>query len=188
MKLDASGTLDGFGLHGRAAARTRVRGAPRPRSANGRADGPFEGFNPAEIAARKELDGHVSGTVNANFAHCATSTRRSPLDAITADGKIGLTQSTIGGLADRQRRRRRPLRRTGRRHHDVQCCRARREAERLGPDRARSHHYLQCEIPRRRHQPDGTRASRGAGGRRRERGPRRHAHRQRRIAHRRTGR
>jgi autotransporter translocation and assembly factor TamB len=63
----------------------------------GHATGRFEGFNPAQIAERPNLDGRASGTVNANFS---ISHINAPLtsDALTADGTLALTQSTIGGL------------------------------------------------------------------------------------------
>ena len=63
----------------------------------GRADGRFEGFNPARLLGRKELDGTVTGTVNANYAIRNISAPITP-DAVTADGTLALTQSTVGGL------------------------------------------------------------------------------------------
>jgi len=63
----------------------------------GRADGRFEGFNPAQISGRKELDGKLTGTLAANFAVRDISAPITP-DAVTADGRATLAQSTIGGL------------------------------------------------------------------------------------------
>ena len=63
----------------------------------GRADGRFDGFNPAQISGRKELDGKLTGTVSANFAIRDVSAPMTP-DAVTADGRATLANSTIGGL------------------------------------------------------------------------------------------
>ena len=63
MTLDATGTLRDStswadGCRSWPSTHTSISGAP-----DGRADGRFEGFNPATLADRKELDGNVSGTV-----------------------------------------------------------------------------------------------------------------------------
>ena len=63
----------------------------------GRADGRFENFNPANISGRKELDGKITGTVNANVAIRDVAAPITP-DAVTADGRATLAASTIGGL------------------------------------------------------------------------------------------
>ena len=61
------------------------------------ADGRFEGFNPAQVAGRKTLDGRVTGTVNGSFTLKDVSAPITP-DAIAAEGKATLTESTVGGL------------------------------------------------------------------------------------------
>src|SRR4029077_2052957 len=64
---------------------------------NGRANGSFEGFNPARISGRQDLDGSVSGTVDVNVSVADVNAPITP-DAITADGRASLKQSTVGGL------------------------------------------------------------------------------------------
>jgi hypothetical protein len=97
MKLDASGTFTNSALMGGTLPELRFEAHLDRGALTGRADGNFEGFNPGQLAARKELDGKVSGTVNADFA-IRDINAPITVDAITADGKLGLTQSTVGGL------------------------------------------------------------------------------------------
>ncbi|MEN3336505.1 MAG: translocation and assembly module TamB [Acidobacteriota bacterium] len=97
MKLDASGTFtDSAVMGGRLPQLTFEAHLDRGALA-GRADGSFEGFNPGQLAGRQDLDGKVTGTVSANFS---VRDINAPItaDAVAADGKLGLTQSTIGGL------------------------------------------------------------------------------------------
>ena len=83
-------------------------------------NGRFEGFNPGQLANRKELDGRVTGTVDANFAIRDVTAPITP-DAITADGRATLTQSdgrracaSTSAEVDGQ------VRGAGRRYDDVQ--------------------------------------------------------------------
>jgi len=97
MKVDATGRLtdsDVFGGHlpGLSFDAHLDRGA-----LNGRANGVFEGFNPAKISGRQNLDGSVSGTVNVNVSIADINAPITP-EAVTADGQATLKQSTIGGL------------------------------------------------------------------------------------------
>ena len=97
MKLDATGSLrDSEVMCGRlpelAFEAHLDRGA-----LSGRANGSFEGFNPGTLANRQELDGAVSGTVDANFSVRDVTAPVTP-DAISADGRATLAASTIGGL------------------------------------------------------------------------------------------
>ena len=64
---------------------------------SGKADGEFRDFDPARLAKNSRYAGRVSGTVNASFAIANTSAPLSP-DAITADGRVTLSQSEIAGL------------------------------------------------------------------------------------------
>jgi len=64
---------------------------------NGHATGAFENFNPGKLANRQELEGEVSGSVNANFAVSDVSAPITPA-SITADGRATLESSTVGGL------------------------------------------------------------------------------------------
>ena len=59
-----------------------------------------------------QLDGTVTGTVDAHFAICDVNAPITP-DAITADGRATLTSSAIGGLKIDSAERRRQVRRTG---------------------------------------------------------------------------
>lgn len=97
MKLDASGTLTTSALMGGTLPELTFEAHLDRGALTGRAAGNFNGFNPGQLAARKELDGNVSGTVNANFA---IRDINAPItaDAISADGQLGLTQSTVAGL------------------------------------------------------------------------------------------
>ena len=97
MKLDASGTLTSSGFMGGTFPELRFEAHLDRGALTGRADGNFNGFNPGQLAARKELDGNVSGTVDANFA-IRDINAPITVDAISADGKLGLTQSTVAGL------------------------------------------------------------------------------------------
>ena len=62
-----------------------------------RADGRFEGFNPATLTNRKEVDGSVTGTANMTLQIADVSAPVTP-DAITADGSVRLEKSSVGGL------------------------------------------------------------------------------------------
>ncbi len=97
MTLDASGTLSDSEFLGGRLPELRFDAHLKQDTLTGRADGRFEGFNPARLLGRKELDGTVTGTVNANYAIRNISAPITP-DAVTADGTLALTQSTVGGL------------------------------------------------------------------------------------------
>lgn len=97
MKLDATGKVtDSEFMGGRLPELAFDAHLDRGALA-GRADGRFENFNPARMAGRQELDGRVTGTVNANVAIRDVAAPITP-DAVTADGRITLAASTIGGL------------------------------------------------------------------------------------------
>jgi autotransporter translocation and assembly factor TamB len=97
MKLDASGAFTDSELLGGRLPDLRFETHLDQDTLTGRADGRFEGFNPARLLGRQNLDGTVTGTVNANYAIRNISAPITP-DAITADGKLAVTQSTVGGL------------------------------------------------------------------------------------------
>jgi hypothetical protein len=97
MKLDASGTLNDSTVLGGRLPNLGFEAHLDHGALNGRANGSFEGFNPGQIANRKDLEGRVSGTVDANFAVADISAPITP-DAVTADGRATLTESTVGAL------------------------------------------------------------------------------------------
>jgi len=97
MKLDASGSLtDSELLGGRLPNLTFDTHLDRG-ALNGHATGAFENFNPGQLANRKELEGRVSGTIDANFTVTDISAPMTPA-SITADGHATLNPSTLGGL------------------------------------------------------------------------------------------
>ncbi len=98
MTLDASGSLsDSHIMGGRLPALGFEAHLDRG-ALTGRADGGFEGFNPAQISGRKALDGSVDGTVNASFS---ISDITAPITSasITADGTATLGPSSVGGVS-----------------------------------------------------------------------------------------
>jgi hypothetical protein len=97
MTLDASGRLTDSEFFGGRLPDLGYEAHLNQGALTGRADGRFEGFNPAQILGREALDGAVTGTVNANFAIKDVTAPITP-DAVTADGKATLAGSTIGGL------------------------------------------------------------------------------------------
>ena len=97
MTLDASGTLTDSDFLGGRLPDLRYDAHIKQDTLTGRADGRFEGFNPARLTGRKELDGTVTGTVNANYA-IRNISGPITIDTVTADGTLAITQSTVGGL------------------------------------------------------------------------------------------
>ena len=97
MKLDASGTLTNSEVFGGRLPNMTFDTHLDHGALNGRTNGAFEHFNPGQLANRKDLEGSVSGTVDANFAVTDISAPMTPT-AITADGRATLKQSTVGGL------------------------------------------------------------------------------------------
>jgi len=97
MKIDATGRLTDSDVFGGRLPDLAFDAHLDHGSFNGRANGSFEGFNPARISGRENLAGSVSGTVNANVAVADINAPITP-DALTAEGEATLTESTIGGL------------------------------------------------------------------------------------------
>ncbi len=62
-----------------------------------RADGRFEGFNPARFAERPELEGTVSGSLDVTAAIADITAPITP-ESVRAEGRVVLTPSEIGGL------------------------------------------------------------------------------------------
>lgn len=97
MTLDATGTLTDSTVMGGRLPQFGFEAHLDKGALRGRANGTFENFNPGQIAARTDFEGRVSGSVNANVAVSDLSAPITP-DAVTADGTLTLTQSTVGGL------------------------------------------------------------------------------------------
>ena len=97
MKLDATGKVTDSAFMGGRLPELAFDAHLDRGVLTGRVDGRFEGFNPANISGRKELDGKVTGTVNANFALRDVSAPITP-EGVTADGHASIASSTVGGL------------------------------------------------------------------------------------------
>jgi autotransporter translocation and assembly factor TamB len=97
MTLDATGRLkDSEILGGRLpdlGFEARIAGG----TLAGRLDGSFENFDPARIASRPDMQGQVSGTVRVSVTIADLSKPITP-ETISADGRVDLTPSTVGGL------------------------------------------------------------------------------------------
>ena len=97
MKLDATGTLNDSDIDGGKVPELAFEAHLDRGALSGHAKGSFQEFNPGQLANRKELDGTVSGTVDAGFSIRDVSAPVTP-DAVNAEGGATLTSSTIGGL------------------------------------------------------------------------------------------
>ena len=65
---------------------------------SGKANGQVEDFDPARVVERPDLEGSVTGTVNADFAIANLGAERaSALDGVTLNAKGTLTNSEIFG-------------------------------------------------------------------------------------------
>jgi autotransporter translocation and assembly factor TamB len=97
MTVDATGTLTDSTIMGgrlpRLAYETHLAGG----ALDLRADGRFEGFDPATLANRQDVAGTVTGTVNA-AAHIANISAPITPEGITAQGALTLEKSVVGGL------------------------------------------------------------------------------------------
>ena len=97
MKVDATGRLTDSDVFGGHLPELSFDAHLDRGALNGRANGSFEGFNPARISGRQDLDGSVSGTVDVNVSVADVNAPITP-DAIAADGRASLKQSMVGGL------------------------------------------------------------------------------------------
>jgi hypothetical protein len=98
MKLDATGTFTDSAVMGGTLPHLAFEVHLDKGALRGRANGAFEGFNPGQLAGRKDLEGKVTGTVDASFAVAAIDAPITP-EALTADGNAAVTASTVGGLS-----------------------------------------------------------------------------------------
>lgn len=97
MKLDATGTLTDSQVMGGRLPQLDFEAHLDRGALSGRANGAFEGFNPARLSGRENLEGRVTGRLDATFAVDDITAPITP-DAVTADGTLGLSESTVGGL------------------------------------------------------------------------------------------
>jgi translocation and assembly module TamB len=97
LTLEAAGTLHDSTIMGGRLPEMRFEARLDQGALGVRADGRFEDFNPATLAQREELDGHVSGTVNLTLAIASLGEPITPT-SIEADGTVTLDASEIGGL------------------------------------------------------------------------------------------
>ncbi len=97
ITVDATGTLRDSTIMGGAlptmAFDTHLAGGALELHADGR----FEGFNPAALTGRKELEGNVTGTLKVE-GHLADITAPLTPESFTAQGQVNLEQSIVGGL------------------------------------------------------------------------------------------
>jgi translocation and assembly module TamB len=97
MTLEASGTLRDSAIMGGRLPEMRYDARLAQGGLSLHADGRFEGFNPGTLAQREELDGEVSGTVDLKLA-IADLDEPLAREGLTADGRVSLERSTVGGL------------------------------------------------------------------------------------------
>ncbi len=97
MKLDAKGTLTDSEVLGGRLPQVSFDTHLNQGALNGHVTGGFEGFNPGQLANRDELKGSVTGTVDASVALADLTAPITP-ESVTADGRLTLAGSTIGGL------------------------------------------------------------------------------------------
>ena len=97
MTLNASGTLKNSEIMGGTIPDLSFQATIADGALQGQAQGRFENFDPAAVASRPDLEGNVSGTVNATFALADLSAPITP-ETMTADGQVTLERSSVGGL------------------------------------------------------------------------------------------
>ena len=97
MTLNASGTLKNSEIMGGSIPDLSFQAHIAEGALQGQANGRFENFDPAAIAARPDLKGNVSGTVNATFGVADLSAPIAP-ETLTAEGQVTLERSHVAGL------------------------------------------------------------------------------------------
>ncbi len=97
MKVDATGTLTDSALLGGTLPQLAFEAHLDGGALNGHAEGTFAEFNPGQLAGRKDLEGKVTGSLNASFSVSDINAPITP-EAVTAEGKLELVESTVGGL------------------------------------------------------------------------------------------
>ena len=97
ITVDATGTLRGSTILKGSLPRLAFDAHLKDGALRVQADGGFEGFDPAALSGRKELEGRVTGTVNATATIADVGAPITP-ESIAAEGQVSLQQSAIGGL------------------------------------------------------------------------------------------
>jgi autotransporter translocation and assembly factor TamB len=97
MTLDASGTLRDSTILGGTLPQLAFEAHLANGALEARADGRFEGFDPATLTNREALKGHVAGALNVNAEVANVADPITP-EAITARGSVNLEDSNVGGL------------------------------------------------------------------------------------------
>lgn len=97
MTLDASGRLKDSEILGGRLPDLGFEAHLAGGAFNGRLDGQFEGFDPARLAARPELQGDVTGAIDASVSIADLTAPITP-EAVTGGGTLTLEKSTVGGL------------------------------------------------------------------------------------------
>jgi autotransporter translocation and assembly factor TamB len=97
LTLDASGMLKNSEIMGGRLPELGYEVHVANDALSGKANGQFEHFDPARLLLRPELQGDVTGSVDADFAIASLSQPVTP-ESITGGGKLTLTPSTVGGL------------------------------------------------------------------------------------------
>src|SRR5262249_43989628 len=97
VALDAAGTLHESDLLGGRLPEMAYEAHLDRGALKGRAKGRFENFNPGRRGGREEVDGRVTGSLDATLEMTDVTAALTP-DSVAADGTVTLEPSTIGGL------------------------------------------------------------------------------------------
>jgi autotransporter translocation and assembly factor TamB len=97
ITVDATGTLRGSTILKGSLPRLAFDAHLKDGALRVQADGGFEGFDPGALTGRKELEGRVTGAVNATATIADVGAPITP-ESIAAEGQVSLQQSAIGGL------------------------------------------------------------------------------------------
>ena len=97
LVLDAQATLNDSQILGGTMPHVVTEAHLANGGLNGRANGEFRGFDPARLTGKDSFKGEINGTVDAAFGLRNVSAPVTA-DDLTADGRVTLTPSNIGGV------------------------------------------------------------------------------------------
>jgi autotransporter translocation and assembly factor TamB len=97
MTVDGAATITDSQVMGGTVPRLSVEAHLANGAVRGRANGSLNGFDPARITGNEQYKGQVNGTVDASFSVRDVAAPITP-DAITADGRMTLTDTTVAGV------------------------------------------------------------------------------------------